>query len=81
MSLPFVQGNICQRLPIESESFDLAITGKTFEHIEDPARRSPSLFSYASAWLSTSTSILSLQSARAACVFGLDALSAVFLAR
>ena len=36
MSLPFLKGNICQRLPVDSESFDLAITYNTFEHIEDP---------------------------------------------
>jgi ubiquinone/menaquinone biosynthesis C-methylase UbiE len=36
MSFPFLKGNICQRLPIDSESFDLAITYNTFEHIEDP---------------------------------------------
>ena len=36
MSFPFLKGNICQRLPIDSESFDLAITYNTFEHIEEP---------------------------------------------
>ena len=36
MSLSFLKGNICQRLPIDSEFFDLAITYNTFEHIEDP---------------------------------------------
>jgi len=36
MSLPFLKGNICERLPVDSESFDLAITYNTFEHIEDP---------------------------------------------
>jgi ubiquinone/menaquinone biosynthesis C-methylase UbiE len=37
MSLSFLKGNICHRLPIDSESFDLAITYNTFEHIDDPA--------------------------------------------
>ena len=36
VSLSFLKGNICQRLPIDSESFDLAVTYNTFEHIEDP---------------------------------------------
>lgn len=36
-SLSFLKGNICQGLPIASESFDLAITYNTFEHIDDPA--------------------------------------------
>ena len=37
MSFPFVKGNICGRLPVDSDSFDLVITYNTFEHIEDPA--------------------------------------------
>ena len=37
MSFPFVKGNVCHRLPIDSDSFDLVITYNTFEHIEDPA--------------------------------------------
>lgn len=37
MSLPFVKGNVCRGLPIDSDSFDLEITYNTFEHIENPA--------------------------------------------
>jgi SAM-dependent methyltransferase len=36
MSFPFVKGSVCRCLPIDSDSFDLAITYNTFEHIEDP---------------------------------------------
>jgi len=32
----FVSGNVCSRLPLDSDSFDLVITYNTFEHIEDP---------------------------------------------
>jgi SAM-dependent methyltransferase len=32
----FVAGNVCSRLPLDSESFDLVITYNTFEHIDDP---------------------------------------------
>jgi SAM-dependent methyltransferase len=33
---PFVRGNVCSRLPLDSDSFDLVITYNTFEHIDDP---------------------------------------------
>ena len=36
VSFPFVKGNVCHRLPVESNSFDLVITYNTFEHVEDP---------------------------------------------
>jgi SAM-dependent methyltransferase len=35
--LPFVQGNICNSLPLASGSFDLIVSYNTFEHVEDPA--------------------------------------------
>lgn len=35
--LAFVQGNVCGRLSIAPESFDLLISYNTFEHIEDPS--------------------------------------------
>jgi SAM-dependent methyltransferase len=35
-SFPFVKGDICAELPLPSESFDLAVTYNTFEHVSDP---------------------------------------------
>jgi ubiquinone/menaquinone biosynthesis C-methylase UbiE len=35
-SLPFIQGNICEGLPIESNIFDLVLSYNGFEHISDP---------------------------------------------
>ena len=35
-TLPFVQGDICGRLPLKNESFDLLISYNAFEHIQDP---------------------------------------------
>jgi len=35
-SFPFVIGDMCQRLPVDSDSFDLVMTYNTFEHIPDP---------------------------------------------
>ena len=37
MSFSFVKGNVCRRLPVDSDSFDLVITYNTFEHLDDPA--------------------------------------------
>ncbi len=35
--LSFVKGDICKGLPIESNSFDLALSYNGFEHIDDPS--------------------------------------------
>lgn len=37
-ALPFVQGNVCGRLPLAEASFDLLVSYNAFEHIEDPKR-------------------------------------------
>jgi len=34
--LSFVAGDVCAGLPLPSDSFDLALTYNTFEHLEDP---------------------------------------------
>ncbi len=36
--LPFTLGDLCQGLPMESESFDLVFSYNTFEHLTDPAQ-------------------------------------------
>jgi SAM-dependent methyltransferase len=36
-SFPFIKGDICRRLHLDSDSFDLVISYNTFEHIDDPA--------------------------------------------
>ena len=33
---PFIAGDVCSRLPLDGDSFDLVLTYNTFEHFEDP---------------------------------------------
>jgi SAM-dependent methyltransferase len=35
-NIPFVCGNLCEKLPIDSDNFDLVCSFNTFEHLDDP---------------------------------------------